>query len=193
MMAPLAPHTAEEIWNRIGNKGFVVQNKWPEEKEMEKDPRAESAEGLIRHVLEDTSEILKATSITPKRIAYYTAADWKWQVYLKALKAADEKMRQGDFIKEVMGDPLLRSLGKSAADYAGKALQQANQMPDEMRKSRIQNGVTAEKTIFADAADFYAQEFKCAINVWKEGDQGITDPKERARMSEPYRPAIYLE
>ena len=109
------------------------------------------------------------------------------------MKAADEKMRQGDFLKEVMGDPLLRSLGKSAADYAGKALQQANQMSDEMRKSRIQNGVTAEKTIFADAADFYAQEFKCAINVWKEGDQEITDPKERARMSEPYRPAIYLE
>src|SRR5256712_8291956 len=25
MLAPLAPHTSEEIWSRIGNKGFVVQ------------------------------------------------------------------------------------------------------------------------------------------------------------------------
>ena len=193
MMAPLAPHTAEEIWSRIGNKGFVVQSTWPEEGENEKDPSAERAEGLVRQVLEDTSEIEKATGITPKRIAYYTAANWKWQVYLKALKSAEEKMRQGDFIKEVMGDPLFRSLGKAAADYAGKVLHQANQMPDEMRKSRIQDGVTAEKTIFADAADFYQREFKCTINVWKEGDQGITDPKGRARMAEPYRPAIYLE
>ncbi|HEX9429273.1 MAG TPA: class I tRNA ligase family protein, partial [Candidatus Bathyarchaeia archaeon] len=193
MMAPLAPHTAEEIWSRIGNKGFVVQSTWPEEGENEKDPSAERAEALVRQVLEDTSEIEKTTGITPKRIAYYTAANWKWQIYLKALKSAEEKMRQGDFIKEVMGDPLFRSLGKAAADYAGKVLHQANQMPDEMRKSRIQDGVTAEKTIFADAADFYQREFKCTINIWKEGDQGITDPKGRARMAEPYRPAIYLE
>jgi leucyl-tRNA synthetase len=193
MMAPLAPHTAEEIWSRIGNKGFVVQSKWPEEDENEKDPSAERAETLVRQVLEDTGEILKATGIGPKRIAYYTAADWKWQVYLKALKAAGEKMRQGDFMKDVMGDPLLRSMGKTAADYASKALQQANQMPDVMRKSRIQDGITEEKTIFANAADFYQREYKCTINVWKEGDSGISDPKERARMAEPYRPAIYLE
>src|SRR2546428_4558052 len=193
MMAPLAPHTAEEIWSRIGNKGFVVQTNWPEESESEKDPTAERAEALVRQVLDDTGEILKATGITPKRIAYYTAADWKWQVYLRALKAADEKMRQGDFIKDVMGDPGFRSLEKAAADYEGKAIQQANQMPDEMKKSRIQDGVPAETTIFADAADFYQREFKCVINVWKEGDSGISDPKGRARMAEPYRPAIYLE
>src|SRR2546427_6254005 len=193
MLAPLAPHTSEEIWSRIGNKGFVVQADWPEERENEKDAVAERAEALVRRGLEDTGEILKATGITPKRIAYYTAADWKWQVYLKALKAAEEKMRQGDFIKEVMGDPLLRSLGKAAADYASKALHHANHMPDEMRKSRLQDGVTAEKTIFADAADFYARELRCAINVWQEGASGISDPKGRARMAEPYRPAIFLE
>src|SRR5439155_1088002 len=33
LMAPLAPHTAEEIWSRIGNRDFVVQSKWPEEEE----------------------------------------------------------------------------------------------------------------------------------------------------------------
>jgi len=193
MIAPLAPHTAEEIWSRIGNKGFVVQADWPEERENEKDAVAERAEALVRRGLEDTGEILKATGITPKRIAYYTAADWKWQVYLKALKAAEEKMRQGDFIKDVMGDPQLRSLGKSAADYAAKAIQQAIQMPDEMRQSRLRDGVTAENTIFADSVDFYQREFKCTVDVWKEGDPSINDPTGRARMSEPYRPAIYLE
>jgi len=193
MMAPLAPHTAEEIWSRIGNKGFVVQADWPEESENEKDAMAERAEALLRQVLEDTGEILKATGITPKRVSYYTAADWKWQVYLKALKAAEEKMRQGDFIKDVMGDPQLRSLGKAAADYAAKAIQQANQMPDEMRRSRLRDGVTAENPIFAGSVDFYQREFKCTVDVWNEGDTRINDPKGRARISEPYRPAIYLE
>jgi hypothetical protein len=66
-------------------------------------------------------------------------------------------------------------------------------MPDEMRKSRLEEGIVSEKPIFVDAVDFYQREFKCAINVWKEGDSGISDPKGRARMAEPYRPAIYLE
>src|SRR3989475_6116142 len=182
MLAPLAPHTAEEIWSRIGNKGFVVQTDWPEESESEKDPTAERAEALVRQLLDDTGEILKATGITPKRIAYYTASDWKWQVYLKALKAAEDKVRQGDFIKDVMGDLQLRSLGKAAADYAAKAIQQANQMSDEMRQLRLRDGVTAERAIFADSADFYQREFKCGINVWKEGDQSVNDPKGRARI-----------
>jgi len=192
-MAPLAPHAAEEIWSRAGNKGFVVQTDWPEESESEKDPAAERAEALVRQVLDDTGEILKATGITPKRIAYFTAADWKWQVYLNALKSAEEKRKQGEFIKDVMGDPQLRSLGKIAADYAAKAIQQANQMPDEMRQSRLRDGITAEKTIFVDSRDFYQREFKCPVDVWQEGDLKISDPKGRARMSEPYRPAIYLE
>src|SRR5260370_28633966 len=193
MMAPVAPHTAEEIWSRIGNKGFVVQADWSEERENDKDPVAERAEALVRQALEDTGEIVKATGITPKRIAYYSAADWKWQVYLKALKAGEEKIRQGDFIKDIMGDPQLRSLGKTAADYATKAIQQANQMPDDMRQSRLRDGVTAENTIFTGAVYFYQREFKSTVDVWKEGDPGISDPKGLARMSEPYRPAIYLK
>jgi leucyl-tRNA synthetase len=193
MLAPLAPHTAEEIWSRIGNKGFVVQAAWPEVGENGKDSTAERAEALIRQVLDDTGEILKATGIAPKRISYYTAADWRWQVYVKALSSAEEKRSQGDFIKDVMVDPQLRSLGKTAADYAAKAIQQANQMPDEMRQSRMRDGIIDEKTIFAYAVDFYQREFKCAIDVWQEGDLKISDPKGRARLSEPYRPAIYLE
>jgi leucyl-tRNA synthetase len=193
MLAPLAPHTSEEIWSRIGNKGLVVQAEWPEQSENKQDLAADRAEALIRQALDDTGEILRAIGITPKRIAYYTGADWKWQVYLKALKAAEEKMRQGDFIKDVMGDSQLRALGKAAADFAAKAIQQANQMPDEMRQSRLRDGIVAEKTIFVGSADFYQREFKCAVDVWQEGDPGINDPKGRARMSEPYRPAIYLE
>src|SRR2546428_9995320 len=147
MMAQRAPHTAEEIWSRSGNKGFVVQADWPEESESEKDPTAERAETLVRQVLDDTGEILKATGITPKRIAYYTAADWKWQVYLKALNSAGGKRKQGDFITDVMGDPGLRSLGTIASDYAAHALQEANQMPDEMRRARVRDGITGRETI----------------------------------------------
>src|SRR5437899_12401207 len=88
MTAPLAPHTAEEIWSCIGNKGFVVQTDWPEESDNERDSHAEQAEALVGQVLDDTGEILNSTGITSKRIAYYTAADWKLRVEPMALLSA---------------------------------------------------------------------------------------------------------
>jgi leucyl-tRNA synthetase len=154
---------------------------------------AERSETLIRQVLDDTGEILKATGMVPKQVSYYTAADWKWPVYLKALKSAEEKMKQGDFIKEIMGDPRLRSLGKVAADYAAKAILQASQMPSDMRKTRIENGRIDERAVFADSTDFLQREYKSTVRVWQEGESGINDPKGKARMAEPYRPAIFLE
>ncbi|MCK5018281.1 MAG: leucine--tRNA ligase, partial [Candidatus Peribacteraceae bacterium] len=30
LLAPLAPHLAEELWESIGGKGFVIDQKWPE-------------------------------------------------------------------------------------------------------------------------------------------------------------------
>ncbi|HZY46442.1 MAG TPA: class I tRNA ligase family protein, partial [Candidatus Bathyarchaeia archaeon] len=193
MLAPLAPHTAEEIWTRLANKGFVVQTDWPQKDETQRDDMAERSEAMIRQVLEDTGEVLKATGITPRRIAYYTAAVWKWKIYLKALKAADEKKNQGDLIKEVLEDPQIRSLGKTAADFAAKAIRHASQMPEEMRKLRLRNGTVEEKPVLVDAAGLYQREYKCPVEIWNEEDVGMDDPKGRARMSEPYRPAIYLE
>jgi hypothetical protein len=66
-------------------------------------------------------------------------------------------------------------------------------MPTEMRLLRLRDGVVVERLILADAAGFYHREFKCPVEIWTEGDAEINDPKGRARMSEPYRPAIYLE
>ena len=193
MIAPLAPHTAEEIWNQLGNRGFVVQADWPDAGEYEKDLMAERSETLVRQVMDDTSEIVKATGITPKQMAYYTAAEWKWPIYLKALRSAEDKMKQGDFIKDIMADQQLRSLGKAAADYATRVIQQAGQMSSEMRKTRMENGFIDEKAVFARSVDFFEREYSASVNVWQEGESGISDRKGRARMAEPYRPAIFLE
>lgn len=193
MLAPLAPHTSEEIWNRLGNKGFVVQAEWPSTEDYEQDKSSENSEILIRQLLDDTGEILKATGITPKHVTYYTAADWKWPIYLKALMSAEDKTKQGDFIKVIMGDPQIRSLGKVAADYAARAIQQTTQMSGEMRKIRMENGLIDEKSIYSESVDFFERENRSIVHVWQEGDAQINDPKGKARMAEPYRPAIFLE
>ena len=193
MIAPLAPHVAEEMWASLGNKGMVAKADWPEFDESLHDSAAEAAESIIRQTLDDTAEILRATGLTPKRITYYSAALWKWRVYQKALDmAVKSQTDQGTFIRDVMSEPELRSIGKPAADFASKSIRQATQMKEELRKSRVGLELK-EMKILEDAMDFFSREFKAEIQVGQEGEKRVNDPKDRARSAEPYRPAIFIE
>ena len=193
MIAPLAPHVAEEMWASLGNKGLVAKADWPEFDASLHDSVAEGAESIIRQTLDDTAEILKATGLTPKRITYYSAAAWKWRIYQKALDmGVMSQTEQGNFIREVMSDAELRSIGKPAADFASKAIRQATQMKEELRNSRVGLGLK-EMKILEDAKDFFSREFKAEIQVGLEGEKRVSDPKDRARTAEPYRPAIFIE
>ncbi len=194
MLAPLAPHTCEEIWSLLGEKGFISRAEWPAIEEKLENPEAEYSESLVRQVMEDTSEILKATGIKPSRVTYYTAPDWKWKVYLEALQfAADHKEpNPGEFIKSVMSFPEMRTLGKQSADYSGKALQQARQL-QEMRNARIKSGSVNETGVLETSKAFFEKEFHSTVKIFQAGSSGLHDPKDRARTAEPYRPAIYIE
>lgn len=193
LLAPMAPHTAEEVWSVLGQKGLVSIAKWPKADEKLNDPVVEQAESLIGGTLEDTREILKATAITPKQVRFYSAAGWKWLVYLKALEAAVGGADQGGFLRTVMGNSEARGLGKQAADYGAKVFQQARQMGEEQRKARLGMGVLGERKVLAGAVDFFRRELKAEVRVWAEDDRGVVDPKGRARLAEPYRPAIFVE
>src|SRR6266516_225697 len=193
ILAPLAPHVAEEMWAALGNKGLVAKAEWPKPNDKLADRIAEASESMIKDTLEDTSEILKATGLTPKRITYFVAAPWKWQIYQKALNVAVQSQTdQGNFIRDVMSEPELRSIGKPAADFASKSIRQATQMKEELRKSRVGLELK-EMKILEDAMDFFSREFKAEIQVGQEGEKRVRDPKDRARSAEPYRPAIFIE
>jgi len=195
LLAPIAPHTAEEIWSLLGNRGLVAKASWPEADPSVSDLSADQAESLVRQTLEDTSEILKATGLGAKRVVYYTAADWKWKIFLKAHQYYDrmEAGAQGDFIRDVMSEPEFRKLGKASAEYAGKMIRQVRQSPPELRKERMGSGQLQEKMVLQEAVEFFSTELKAKVEVWGEDDSGTYDPKGRARLAEPYRPAIFVE
>ncbi len=194
LLSPIAPHVAEELWANIGGKGLASTANWPKVDPSMINNEAELTESIVTNMLEDTLEILKATGITPKRIVYYSAAPWKWEVYLKALEtASDEKAERGGFIRAVMADNEMRKIGKPAADYANTSMRQASQMNDSMRRSRLEAKLVNERSILQDAAEFYKREFKSEVRVFEEGDVRAYDPQGKAKFAEPYRPAIYVE
>jgi leucyl-tRNA synthetase len=194
MLSPVTPHICEEIWEKMGREGFVSLAAWPKPDEAKVDFSAEENEVLIRNMLEDTLNIFKATSITPKKICYYTAASWKWKVYLKALKkSVSDKIIQSELITELMRDPEMKKAAKHVAKFVSQIIDEVNRMPSEKKRRQLKIGIMDENETLKEAEAFFKREFNAEICVYNEEDLDCHDPKKRAQLARPYRPAIYIE
>lgn len=194
MLTPVAPHTCEEIWETLGEEGFVSSSPWPMHDKSKVDNEAEEKESLIMNLLEDTLNILKATGARPKKICYYTAATWKWSTYLKALEnSASTKIQQKDLMKELMQDPESKAKATRLAQFTSQIVNDINRMSEETKNRQTEIGVIKEQEGLEEAKSFLEKELKAEICVYDEEDERRYDPKQRAQLSKPYRPAIYIE
>jgi leucyl-tRNA synthetase len=194
MLAPFAPFLCEELWSQTGEAGFISVAKWPVFDEAKVDVAAEEQENLVTDVTSDTVNILKAMKIVPKRICYYTAAPWKWQVYLKVLEktvAGDAKINE--LMKGFAADKDLRSHMKDIAGMVPRIIKALTKVSGERKVNMQKIGAVDEKPIMTGAVDFLRERFNAEVSVYGEDDQQRFDPKNRAAMAMPYQPAIYIE
>lgn len=193
-MAPFAPYISEEIWKNLKQRGFVSNAPWPAYEETKIDVNALEYEELVKAVLDDTLSIIKAIGLTPKKLCYYAAAEWKWRAYMKALNLAEKgTLNTGNLIKGLVGEPDLKQLAKEIPKYAQKIVETVNKLSPEERKRRLSVGTINELELLCEAAPFFKREFNVPVEIFSETDTSRHDPKNRAQLSEPYRPAIYIE
>jgi leucyl-tRNA synthetase len=194
MLAPFAPHMSEELWEIMGGKGFASLTLWPKPDEAKVDVKAEESEALIMGVLEDTRNILRATKTKPRKVFYYTAAPWKWYVYLKALeKSVEGKIAQNTLMRELLQDPEFKKKAKELADFVGRIVEEVNQIPPEKKQRMIMAGQINEAQVLKEAEDFLKDEINAEIVILDESEAQLYDPKGKARLARPLRPAIYIE
>jgi leucyl-tRNA synthetase len=194
MLTPFAPHICEELWEIMGGEGFASTAPWPKSDETKVDVKAEESEALIMKVLEDTCSIIRATKLTPRKMFYYTAAPWKWNVYLKALeKSMEGKITQNSLIKELLKYPELKAKAKEVIEFTNKIIDEVNQTPLERKQRLVAVGLINEAQTLKEAKDFLKSEIDAEITVYAEEDVKRYDPKNRARLAKPWRPAIYIE
>ena len=194
MLAPVTPHICEELWEKMGGKGFVSLASWPKFDSARVDVKAEESETLIASAIEDTQNIVKATNMTPKRIYYYVAALWKWKAHLIALrKSVSAKVTQRELMNELMIDPEMKKAAKSVAKFVNQITDEVNRVSTERRQRQLEAGEIDEDSILRDAEAFFRREFGAEIHIYSEEDPKRYDPKNRAQLAKPYRPAIYIE
>jgi len=191
ILAPFAPHVAEEIWHRIGGEGLVVDAAYPEVNEKEIDSRAEAAEALLQSTLSDIREIRKVTGLVPKRIALYTAPSWKSRVHEIARGlAGGGSLSMNVLMEKALSEPGMRDLAKEVAAYA-------KQVAEELRHARPEEldrfGSADEFAMFRENAHFLTKELAAKVDVFRADDPRRWDPMKKADRAVPGRPAIYVE
>jgi leucyl-tRNA synthetase len=193
LLAPFTPYICEELWQKLGGKGFVCFAQWPKCEESKIDPAALASVELVDTLLEDTQNIIRATGIKPKRVVYYTAAAWKRRAYLKAL---EQKVGAGlnlrVLIKEVMqSEPNIDP--RKVADFAKKVVDDLTSTPLDIARKRFTVGLLDENLVLKEFSNYLAKELSAEVSVFSEDDPSKYDPKNRAELAKPYRPAIYIE
>jgi leucyl-tRNA synthetase len=194
MLAPVAPHTCEEIWEMLGGEDFIARSPWPTHDKSKIDAKAEENEALIMNVLDDTLNIMKATGAKPKKICYYVAAPWKWETYLNALeKSVSAKVLQKDLMKQLMQEPDLKAKPEKVAKFTAQILDEINRTSEEAKQKRAEVGLVNETEVLEEAKSFFQKELNAEIYVYVEDNPERHDPKQRAQLAKPYRPAIFIE
>jgi leucyl-tRNA synthetase len=194
MLAPFAPFICEELWSRTGEAGFISVAQWPLYDEEKIDVAAEEQENLIVDVLEDTSNILKAMKITPKRVCYYTAASWKWRVYLEILgKSLGGEAKINELMRGFASDKDLKPHMRDIAGLVPRIIKALTKLPAERKANMLKIKAVDEKEIVDGAIGFLKERFKAEVSVYSETDEKRYDPKNRAVMAMPNQPAIYVE
>ncbi len=96
-------------------------------------------------------------------------------------------------MRELMKDVDMKKVAKHVAKFVGQVIDEINQMPSEKKRRMSEIGIIDENETLKAAKTFFRREFDTEICVYNEEDPDCYDPKKRARLARPYRPAIYIE
>jgi len=182
MLAPITPHIAEEIWEKLGKKEFISLAEWPKVDESKILYELEKGEDIIKSLIEDATEIIKLIKKRPRRMKIVIASQWKYQL----LKKIKERVTTGETIREALRASLreVRVPDRRAIGVLASTIIKRTEILELMIPRDI------ERKVIDGARNFIKRELKLD-EVLIVDEEKCTESK--ARQALPARPAIVLE
>ncbi len=181
MLAPFAPHLAEELWQMSGGKGFVALQEWPEFDESMIGKTFEATEKMVGLLKEDVGHIKQLAGIgKPIKVTVFVAPKWKWEVLLAVL-GAGEKPEFGEAMKMAAAVP-------GAKNHSAKLPPLVKTILQKFHDLKAVEEVD-EHGILTDAIELLSMEIGCAVEVVDAG----TSASEKASKAFPMKPAILVQ
>jgi leucyl-tRNA synthetase len=191
LMTPFTPHLAEELWH-MNHSSLVSTDDYPSFDDSKYSESEEVNEYLIQQLINDSQEILNVTGISPKKICFYIAPQWKHDLYKKGIRLYNNKeFNIGLLMKDAMANPDLRALLKVISREAAKLAGEIKKFNDTDRNRYLSD--IDEYTFLTSEKAYLEKNFSCPIEVYMADNEKKYDPLRKAQFAEPLRPAIFIE
>ncbi len=185
LIAPFAPHIAEEMWEKLGQEGFISVAPWPSFDESKIDEQAEAAEGLVHETLSDINRVMKFVGKEPgsiEKITLFVSPTWKYE-YVEVLKDyLEHTHNQGEIMKKIMAIDELKKHGQDIAKMTPKLVKDTSRLPKVLLDQE------KEHTILVDNKEVFEKELRCTVEIVKAED--TSEPK--AKQAMPGKVAIVI-
>ncbi|MCE4612312.1 MAG: leucine--tRNA ligase [Desulfurococcales archaeon] len=179
ILAPFVPHVADEVWERIGKKGYASTHAWPESDRAKISDELERSEEIIKTVIQDSLEIMRFVR-RPGRARIIVAAGWKYRL-LEDIKKHREK---GLNLREAISRAVRESTG--GKKEAGRIASLVARKPEVLSLLVPRN---VEIEALNDARDLIREEL--GVEVIVETEEQSRSPKRTQAL--PAKPAIHIE
>jgi leucyl-tRNA synthetase len=176
LLSPITPFICEEIWEKIGKKGFISEAVWPKIKDV----KIDNCEEFIKSTLEDMNSVLNLVKIKPKKISLFVSEKWKYKLYDIIKKEMKESRDFKKIMEKVMQNNEMKKYSKDIINIIQKAL-----------KNGIDNIISQEKEfkILNESRDFFKMQFNTEIIVKKAEES----KENKAKQALPGKVAILIE
>ncbi|MAE43168.1 leucine--tRNA ligase [Candidatus Woesearchaeota archaeon] len=119
LMVPFTPHLCEELWSKLGNKGFISLAKWPKFDKNKVSEKIEKEEQLIENTVADIRNVLKLVKIEPKKVYLYVIPNEK-EIFLQNKNILEKKIDLEVTVNAVNDKDIYDPQGKAKKAKPGK-------------------------------------------------------------------------
>ncbi len=191
MLTPIAPHLAEELWHKLGNKTFVSLEHWPVADKSRIDDAAELTVAYIDKVIEDIKSILRVYKGTASKALIITARPSDWVYASTTASMILEKRQLRDIIRELIAKGVP---GTTAAKLAKRLYEHLRGLDEEALRKIASVKEFNEKRVLEEFKEYIARKTGIReIKVVIVDEAPPSAPRQKIEAAIPLRPAIIIE
>jgi leucyl-tRNA synthetase len=180
LISPFCPHLGEEMWEKIGGKGFISSTKWPKYDESKIDKAAEAEEKILEKTIYDIKSVMKIIKKEKaEKITIIISEKWKYALFKKVKKIVEKTRNIGEIIKEVIDE----DHKKDISQIVPKLIKDPSRIPAEILNQK------SELEALESSKEGISSEFKCDVDIIIA--EKSEDPK--AKQAMPHKPSIIIE
>ena len=185
ILAPITPHIAEEIWEKLGKPTLISLEKWPAVKREKISDVAEKMEEIVKRVAADLEEVLRVTRKTEQRVRVVLVLPSQWKYDFLRELSERVKASKGDLAAAVR--EVLQSASREQRSRISRLVETIIKNPEVLN---LVLDPASEEEALRDAKRFLEESLNCEIDIAREDAVAETYPK--ASLALPARPAIIV-